>query len=238
MSVDSAEAQATGGSSSVPSTSADGRYVVFHSYATDLVANDTNGVTDVFLRDRHAGTTERVSVSSAEGQGDRESTQASISADGRFVAFDSLASDFVAEDTNGDFDVFVRDRHLGTTRRVSVSSAEGQGNDDSSYPSISATAATSPSTRAPATSSPPTRTDRPAHGISRPRLDEDELRPLGDSGAQVHEMLEWNEPIVPSGDENRRGDPSDAVGIGDRVDLHHLALDDGETAAAAPGQQL
>jgi Tol biopolymer transport system component len=121
-----------------PSISADGRFVAFSSYASNLVPGDTNGDLDVFVRDRELGTTERVSLSPIGDQGDGDSYYPSISADGRFVAFQSSASSLVPGDTNGVVDVFVRDRQLGTTERVSVSSSGGQGNNESGYPSISA----------------------------------------------------------------------------------------------------
>jgi Tol biopolymer transport system component len=102
-----------------PALSVDGRYVVFASKATNLVPGDTNGVSDVFLRDRVAGTTERVSVASSGAQGNALSWPGSLSADARFVVFTSLASNFVASDLADTNDVFVRDRLLGTTERVS-----------------------------------------------------------------------------------------------------------------------
>ncbi len=95
------------GYSSGPSISADGRFVVFWSDASNLVEGDTNGVSDVFVHDRQTGITARVSVSSSGGQGNYGSGSASISADGRFVAFDSRASNLVEGDTNGTYDVFV-----------------------------------------------------------------------------------------------------------------------------------
>ncbi len=137
VSIDSAEMQANGESAG-SSVSADGRYVAFESAARNLVAHDTNGAADVFVRDRWQGTIRRVSKSSAGDQGDRVSYAASISADGRYVAFHSGARNLVADDTNGSLDVFVRDRRQGTTRRVSKSSAGDQGNDHSFGPSISA----------------------------------------------------------------------------------------------------
>ncbi len=118
--------------------SADGSFVAFYSYASNLVAGDTNGVPDVFVHDRVTGVTERVSVSSAGEQGNWGSINPAISANGRFVAFDSYASNLVAGDTNGDADVFVHDRATGATERVSVSSAGEQGNGESQYPAISA----------------------------------------------------------------------------------------------------
>ena len=118
--------------------SADGRFVAFRSEASNIVAGDTNAATDVFVRDRKTHTTERVSVSSAGVEGNAPSYNASISADGRFVAFYSLASNLVANDTNSTYDVFVHDRQTHTTQRVSVSSAGGQGDGSSAEPSISA----------------------------------------------------------------------------------------------------
>jgi Tol biopolymer transport system component len=126
------------GDSVFPSISADGRWVAFHSLAANLVAGDTNGSWDVFVRDRQSGTTERVSVDSGSVQGSDDSFFPSVSADGRFVAFHSPATNLVPGDTNGMWDVFVRDRQSGTTERVSVESGGAQGNDHSISPSISA----------------------------------------------------------------------------------------------------
>ena len=128
VSVSSTRAQGSGDSSGY-SISADGRFVAFESYASNLVANDTNGALDVFVRDRWTGTTRRVSLSSADVQGNDISYAAAISADGRFVVFQSFASNLVANDSNGTEDVFVRDLSTGTTHRVSVSSAGAQTND-------------------------------------------------------------------------------------------------------------
>src|SRR5439155_1190150 len=130
VSVDSAGTQ--GNSDSVDaSISADGRFVAFYSSANNLVPGDTNGAEDVFVHDRLTGTTERVSVDSAGTQGNSESFLPSISADGRFVAFYSDATNLVPGDTNGFEDVFVHDRLTGATERVSVASAGTQGNSDS-----------------------------------------------------------------------------------------------------------
>ena len=115
-----------------PSISADGRFVLFVSWAANLVPNDTNVCADLFLRDRVAGTLERISVSSGGVEGNWDSWhQATVTPDGRFVAFDSHSWNLVANDTNGHWDVFVRDRLLGTTERVSLSGGSAQGNDDS-----------------------------------------------------------------------------------------------------------
>jgi Tol biopolymer transport system component len=126
------------GASFNPSISSDGRYVAFVSYASNLVSDDTNGKSDIFVRDRNTGTTSRVSRSSAGVQGDDWSYGASISADGRYVAYDSQATNLVAGDTNGVDDIFVRDRNTGTTSLISRTSAGVLGNGGSDYPSISA----------------------------------------------------------------------------------------------------
>ncbi|MBN1449895.1 MAG: PD40 domain-containing protein [Anaerolineales bacterium] len=117
--------------------SADGRYVTFCSYANNLVDGDTNGWADVFVHDRQTGQTTRVSVTSDGIQGDGNSYEASISADGRYVAFNSYASNLVTGDTNGKQDIFVHDRQTGQTTRVSVTSDGTQGDDTSESPAIS-----------------------------------------------------------------------------------------------------
>src|SRR4029077_16577785 len=97
-----------------------------------------NGQTDVFLRDRQTGITSRISVNSNEVQGNEFSQYGSISADGRYVAFLSHASNLVPGDTNSGYDVFVRDRQAGTTQRVSVDSAGNQAPaDGGDFPVIS-----------------------------------------------------------------------------------------------------
>jgi Tol biopolymer transport system component len=117
--------------------SAYGRYVAFGSRATNLVAGDTNGVSDVFVRDLVLGTTERVSLDSAGNEGDGSSFHPALSADGRFVAFTSYATNLVPGDTNGLYDTFVRDRATGITERVSVDSTGAEVHDGSYRPSIS-----------------------------------------------------------------------------------------------------
>lgn len=94
----------------LPDLTADGSEVAFKSEAFNLVPNDTNGVPDVFVRTRDAGTTQRVSVDSFGNQGNGLSGGPGISADGRFVAFVSFASNFVPDDGNGFSDVYVYDR--------------------------------------------------------------------------------------------------------------------------------
>jgi len=122
-----------------PSLSADGRYVGFASVTPTLVSGDTNDVEDVFVRDRVLGVTERVSVNTRGTQANGASEGApSISADGRFVTFESLASNLVSGDTNGSVDVFVRDRSLGVTRLVSRGLGGVVGDGPSQAPAISA----------------------------------------------------------------------------------------------------
>jgi hypothetical protein len=118
--------------------SSNGRYVVFMSYASNLVPGDTNGVSDVFLRDRVSGAVERVSVGAGGTQGDGASYYCSVSSDARFVAFVSESTNLVFGDTNSRSDVFVRDRFLNTTSRLSLSSGGVQGNDDCHSTRISA----------------------------------------------------------------------------------------------------
>jgi Tol biopolymer transport system component len=115
----------------------DGRYVAFTSAATNLVPGDTNGTDDVFVRDRVEGTTVRVSVASTGIEGDGASRDGRLSADGRFVAFVSSATTLVPDDTNGVDDIFLHDRLLRTTTRVSVRSDGLQANGPSASPRIS-----------------------------------------------------------------------------------------------------
>jgi hypothetical protein len=149
VSVDSSGGQANagcsgfGGSAGNDKITPDGRFVVFASWASNLVAGDTNCRHDVFLRDRQAGTTERLSLGAGGVEGDHESGigYLAITPDARFVAFVSQASNLVASDTNGTIqDLFVRDRLTGTNELISVDSAGNQATFASSTdsPSISA----------------------------------------------------------------------------------------------------
>jgi len=143
--------------SSKPSISSDGRFIVFESGANSLVSGDTNAVSDIFVRDRDADqdgifdeqgdpvavSTIRVSVASDGTQASggsfwgAGSTRPVISADGRYVKFESCAATLVAGDTNNKYDVFVRDLQNNTTERVSISSAGIQSDDESWYASMS-----------------------------------------------------------------------------------------------------
>lgn len=146
VSVSSSRRQANG-ASVAPSISADGRYVTFTSYARNLVGGDTKGVADVFVRDRVTGKTRRVSLSSAQRQADGASGNASMSPDGRYVAFSSVAKNLDRGDlgTCGSLDerwacanIFVRDLVAGTTRRVVSTGARPlSGLDGSRKPDIS-----------------------------------------------------------------------------------------------------
>jgi Tol biopolymer transport system component len=132
------------GHSSYPEISADGVYVAFESQNIKLVSDDSNGMVDIFVHNRITGITERVNLMNVSppppnvNQATAHSYYASISGDGRYVAFASEALNLVTADTNGRMDVFVRDRLLNTTKRISVSSAGVQGDDNSSLPALSA----------------------------------------------------------------------------------------------------
>jgi len=126
------------GGSKAAGISSSGRFVVFRSDAANLVPADTNGAEDIFVHDRQTGETTRVNVSSTGHQANRESGFPTISADGRYVAFGSAASNLVPGDTNHASDVFVRDRVTGQTRRISISSSGRQSNAESYSPALSA----------------------------------------------------------------------------------------------------
>ena len=136
VSVASNGSQGNGGSS-YSSISSDGRMIAFISSASNLVDGDTNGISDVFVHDRITGITERVNVSSTQVQANEPTFTAVISADGRFVVFESEDSSLVVNDTNRN-DIFVHDRTTGITELVSISLNSTPGFSDSSNPSISA----------------------------------------------------------------------------------------------------
>jgi hypothetical protein len=129
--------EGNGNSQSEGAMSADGNIIVFASFATNLVAGDTNGVHDIFLRNRQTGVTQRVSLSSAGAQGNGASQTPDLSYDGRFVSFTSDATNLIAGDTNGFEDAFRRDLQTSTTVRVSVSSAGVQADERSFFARIS-----------------------------------------------------------------------------------------------------
>lgn len=137
VSVDSEGNQANK-ESNTPAISGEARYVAFVSEAQNLVPEDTNGISDVFLHDIQTGATTRLSVNSLGAQGNGYSDHPTISADGRYVAFVSAASNLIPGDTNNANDIFLRDIQAGTTTRVSVDSNGNQGNFNSNDPVISA----------------------------------------------------------------------------------------------------
>ncbi len=136
VSVDSNPEQA-GQISSEPVVSGDGRYVAFTSEASNLVVGDTNGVSDVFVRDRDTGMTTRISVASDGTQANSRSFTPAISGDGRYIAFASYASNLVPDDTNGVADIFVYDQESASVTRVSVGSTGAQVFASSFAPDIS-----------------------------------------------------------------------------------------------------
>jgi Tol biopolymer transport system component len=120
-----------------PFVSSDGHFVAFMSHASNLVDDDTNGKSDVFVHDCQTQTTTRVSVASDGTQGNNFCGFACISSDGRFVAFDSEASNLVDDDTNDTSDVFVHDRLTQTTTRISAAYKKTGTLEDIYAPSIS-----------------------------------------------------------------------------------------------------
>ena len=106
------------GDSSEAFVSDDGRFVAFASGATNLVQGDTNGLVDVFVRDRQEGTTTRVSRAADGGQANGSSSPRTMSASGRYVVYGSVATNIVPDDTNGVNDLFVYDRETGETQRL------------------------------------------------------------------------------------------------------------------------
>ena len=121
-----------------PVISGDGRFVAFTSFSDNLVPDDLNESSDVFVRDLQANATTRASEYLPGFEADFDNLRPSISADGRFVAFDSNAANLAWGDTNDTFDVFVKDRQTGILTRVSVNDAGEEGSGDSFRPAISA----------------------------------------------------------------------------------------------------
>ncbi|MHB9111748.1 MAG: TolB family protein [Thermoleophilia bacterium] len=116
-----------------PAISAAGRFVAFRSVASNLVQGDTNGKADVFLKDMQTGEVTRVSVSAEGAEGSDDSEQPAISADGRYVAFNSLSDSLTADDTNGKMDVFLADTQTGALTRASTSFDGSQGDEASGF---------------------------------------------------------------------------------------------------------
>jgi dipeptidyl aminopeptidase/acylaminoacyl peptidase len=128
----------TNGGSSSPSVSADGTRIAYNSQASDLVAGDTNGFTDVFLHDISTGATTRISTDTMGSPANGASNEPAISADGTRIAYWSSASDLVTGDSNGTWDVFVYDTVTGSTTLASVDLGGGPADGQSEVPSISA----------------------------------------------------------------------------------------------------
>jgi putative Ig domain-containing protein/VCBS repeat protein/WD40 repeat protein len=120
-----------------PSLSGDGRFVAWSSSAANLVPNDTNGVKDIFVHDRQTGQTTRVSIDTNGVEANDASHSPILSGDGRFVAFESLATNLVPNDTNKRADIFVHDRQTGQTTRVSVNSSGEEANAGGQEPALS-----------------------------------------------------------------------------------------------------
>lgn len=135
LSVDGAGKQGNGDSFN-PHISAGGRYVVFESDATNLVSGDGNGRRDIFVVDRNTGVIRRASLGVDGAQANRDSSMARISGDGRFVVYESLATNLVAGDANNATDIFLHDRNDGSTRRVSLAQNGGEGDGPSTLPTI------------------------------------------------------------------------------------------------------
>lgn len=120
-----------------PDISADGRFVTFHSAASNLVPGDTNVSTDIFVHDIQTALTTRVSVISTGDEANDNSFYPVISADGQIVAFNSAATNLVADDNNEFADIFVHNRLTGKTTRLSKNNAGDEANGDSMYPALS-----------------------------------------------------------------------------------------------------
>src|SRR3954447_23575791 len=127
-------ADASAPTATAPAISADGRYVAFDSFAGNLTPTAEDG--GVFVRDTRAGTTQAVSLR-RDGSVDDFADSPTISGDGRYVAYVSDGDGIVAVGNDNFSQVYVRDRLLGTTTRVSTKPNGNQGTDDSEDPSIS-----------------------------------------------------------------------------------------------------
>lgn len=126
------------GNSSLPYLSRSGEYITFRSEANNLVSSDLNGFGDIFLYGKATGQIELVSNNSDGWQANGESFNSAISPDGRYIAFDSLASNLVNNDGNNTYDIFLHDRHAGTTERITINSAGIEADGPSFDPTFSA----------------------------------------------------------------------------------------------------
>lgn len=120
-----------------PTISADGRFIAYQSFATNLVPGDTNGLADIFVHDRQSGLTQLVSSGPLAVPANGQSSHPAISANGRFLAFTSIATNLVANDFNALDDVFVRDLQGGSLERVSLSVSGAEADNWSAFPMLS-----------------------------------------------------------------------------------------------------
>src|SRR5262249_13871093 len=118
-----------------PALSADGRFVAFQSYASNLVPGDTNGSSDAFIHDRQTGQTARLSVGSDGRQANGPSFAPGLSADGRFAAFMSLAGNLASPCTGG-LQIYVKDVLTGRATCLSAAPDGSQGNAESNNPVV------------------------------------------------------------------------------------------------------
>lgn len=175
-SVDSTGNEAHGTTDQV-AVSSDGRFVAFASDASDLVNEDRNARRDVFVRDNSNGAVTRVSVATGGAESDGDSSHPSISDDGRYVAFESDATNLAADDANGGFDVFVHDR---TTQATGLASP------------VSGAAATSTAAALPAPSAEP----KPAVPAGTADAGPTVARPAADGTVRV--IVRARTPVVSS----------------------------------------
>jgi len=120
----------------LPNISADGQFVCFSDPISNIVENDTNGENDIFLYNVLTKQNARVNVASDGTESNGYSSLCSLSADGRYIAFQSDGTTLVSDDTNGSTDIFVHDRVLQTTERVSLSNTGEEGNNHNNYPAL------------------------------------------------------------------------------------------------------
>ena len=140
LSLSSSGVQSNGTSARQPDLTPDARYVAFEDTASNLVAGDTNGTVDVFVRDRQTGTTVRASVDAGGVEGNGDSRGPCISADGRYVMFASTSSNLVPGDANGVQDIILKDLQTGAVEIVSLDSFGAPSNGDSFFPACSSDA--------------------------------------------------------------------------------------------------
>lgn len=140
VNITSVNLQARGGDSSNAVLLNDGQHIIFQSSAANLIANDTNASSDLFIKNISTGAIQRISTSSSNQQINGDSTEASISQNGQTVAFTSTANDLVSGDSNGQADIFVKNLTSGAINRVSVDAAGSQANAGSKQAQLSADA--------------------------------------------------------------------------------------------------